>query len=339
MGIISDKKRILDTILTQNGRAQVATGKLRTVFYSFSDADVPYSKEDQYASGSDHFKMVLEASQNAKDLITFESDDSGKLKVREFLTVNSSSLKVIDGKIFSGSLPGNTRIVAGTDEDFSGLVSGLLAKSLENFKNQRIIGSPDLHNNLYDEFLISKNFAQFKVTEESPIPSQILGGTQDANINNIESLFADKKLSHIPNFKYLPPVNKPRLGTRLTTPLGIYPHVGQEPIYEFSDLRKELKECEDKGYMVEVNFYETSKANTLFGQFFEVSDGALSKLDIIDFGIFSINENEMTDEEYRQAIDESRELTMRHVYFVGKLFLDENGSHTFVNLFTIVFEN
>jgi hypothetical protein len=319
--ILSDKTRVLDTILTQEGRNQIASGKLKICFYSFSDAGSVYGRNDQFNSGSEYVNLSIEATNNGNDQITFESNDSGKLKVKEFFTINSSSVKIVNGTFFTGSLSVENKFIGPTSNDFDPLVNGFLSKSLENFKNQKIIGSPDILNDLYDDFLLSTNFVNFKVTEENPIQSQKNGGTQDANVNNIESLFSDKKLSHLPNFKYLPPVNKPRLGSNLATPLGIYPYVNQEPIYDFKDLQKELKICESNGYLSEINFYESSKANRIFGQFFEISDGQLSK------------------QEKEKAIRESREITTKHVYFAGKLFVDENGSHTFVNLFTIVFEN
>jgi hypothetical protein len=334
-GILCNKTRIFDTILTEEGRNQIASGKLKICFYSFSDASSVYNAQDQFNSGSEYINLSIEATNNGNDQITFESDDSGKLKVKEFFTINSSSVKIINGKFITNE----NEIIGNNNHKFDPFVNIFLSKSLENFKNQRIISSPDLFDDLHDEFLLSNNFINFKVTEEKPIPSQKNGGTQDANINNIESLFADKKLSHLPNFKYLPPVNKSRLGSNLTTPLGIYPYVNQEPVYDFKDLQKELEFYESNGYLSEINFIETSKANRIFGQFFEVSDGQLSKLDIIDFGIFTTTINDLTKQEREKAIQESREATIKHVYFAGKLFVDENGSHTFVNLFTIIFEN
>ena len=45
------------------------------------------------------------------------------------------------------------------------------------------------------------------------------------------------------------------------------------------------------------------------------------KLDVIDFGLFP-GENEKTT---------------KHVFFAGKIFIDNNGSSTFVNMFTLIF--
>jgi hypothetical protein len=342
MGIISDKDRILDTIITEEGRRQIASGKLQAKFYSFSDAGAIYAVTDQYDSGSisqnNTYRFSFQATNEQKDSITFESDDSGKLRTKEFLYVNSSSILVRNGYISTGSVTGNTRIVTGTSDDFAPLLEGLLSRSLNNFVDQQIISSPDLIDDRFNEFLLSTKKIEFVVTENAPIESQKNGGTQDANINNVESLFADKRLSHIPNYKYLPPINKPRLGASITLPLGMYPHYGQEPIFEFSDLKKELDPIEKSGYSTDIFFSETSKSNRTIGQIFEIGDGQITKLDVIDFGIFTMTNSELTNEDIQKAENEGRMLTTKHVWFVGKVMKDDNGSSTFVNMFTIVAE-
>ena len=147
--ILSDKTRVLDTILTQEGRNQIASGKLKICFYSFSDAGSVYSVNDQFNSGSEYVNLSVEATNNGNDQITFESNDSGKLKVKEFFTVNSSSVKIANGTFFTGSLSVDNKFIGPTSNDFDPLVNGFLSKSLENFKNQKIIGSPDILNDLF----------------------------------------------------------------------------------------------------------------------------------------------------------------------------------------------
>lgn len=337
-GILDQKSRVLDSIITEEGRRQISQGQLKAVFYSFSDIGAFYKLTDQFDSGSinqnNSFRFSIESTNEPKDSITFESDDSGRLKVKEFISIGSSSVKIHNGMIISGSVAGNTRIISGTDDDFAPLITGILSKSIDNFKNQYIIGSPDLLDNRFNEFLISNKNIQFVVSEDAPILSQRNGGTQDANINNIESLFADKRLSHVPNYKYLPPVNKPRLGSAVTLPLGLYPHFGQEPITNYEDLKKEFKSIEDAGYCAEISFTETSKANRTVSQFFEISEGILSKLDCLDFGIFTVNNEQISENDLEQIENQQ---TTKHVYFVGKLFKDSNGSTTFVNIFSLVF--
>ena len=59
-------------------------------------------------------------------------------------------------------------------------------------------------------------------------------------------------------------------------------------------------------------------------QMFETGDGKFLKLDVIDFGEFNVPE------------DEAR--PNKHVFFVGKVFIDTYGMPTFINIFTIVMD-
>lgn len=342
-GILSQKTRILDSILTLEGRRQISTGKLRAEYYSFSDAGAFYDLQDKYASGSSMrgegiaTPFQLEASNLPQDSVTFEADDSGKLFVRELRNINGANVKIIGGSLFSGSLYTGFQPVTGSSQ-FASLANGLLSSSIDSFKNLTIIGSPDLFNSARDEFVVDPLRISFSITDNAPILSHEAGGTQTANIDFVESLFADKRLSHIPNFQYLPPVNKPRLGSNEAKLLGIYPRIGQQPVYDYEDLARELNQLETSGFCKTIAFTETSQKNRIIGQFFELSGGVLTKLDVIDFGAF-ITTGGVTEAEYAQLQQTGRASLTKHVFFVGKLFIDSTGSHTFVNIFTLVFEN
>jgi len=60
-------------------------------------------------------------------------------------------------------------------------------------------------------------------------------------------------------------------------------------------------------------------------QMFELSNDAFKKLDVIDFGIF----NDTDDKQGRIE---------KHVFFIGKVYIDSTGTPTFVNLFTIIMD-
>jgi len=79
-GILDPKTRILDTVITQEGKRQIANGGLRAVYATVSDKSSYY--EFSHASGSEdaskriYFESPIE---NINDSIIMESDDSGKL--------------------------------------------------------------------------------------------------------------------------------------------------------------------------------------------------------------------------------------------------------------------
>lgn len=307
MGIISQKNRIMDTIVTQEGRRQIAQGQLKPKYYSFSDSGAIY-KLDTIVSGglTDTHRFILEANNLPQDSIIFESDDSGKLSF--FPQSGSLNYSILQGQIFSGS----TKI---SSSNFDDLSQTFLSYSVNAFQNQMILKTPDLLDDKKREFLVNPSTVSYSITTNKPFKKNEIN---EANINHIESLFLDKRLAHLDNFKFLPPKNKPSIGERVGSLLGNYIDISQKPINNFKELNDELKNYDKQT----IFFTETSTENNIFGQFFEIGGDVMKKLDVIDFGSFS-------------NPDGGEPL---HVFFIGKVFIDDLNTHTFVNMFTLVFE-
>lgn len=314
-GILDSKVRILDTFFTPEGRAQLAKGALRAVYYTFTDSGAIY-KTDTLISGNfpetldDTYRFTLEATGLPQDQIAFESDDSGKLM--GFPVVNGEKYTVIAGQVYSGSNSSKTLI---TGSQFASLSSDLLSSSLDAFSKQMILRSPDPIDSIERKFLIGPKNAEFNITKEFPFKSTDI---KEITVDHAESFFQDRKINHINNFKFLPPINKKRPGQTIPETLGDYVNINQAAVETIESLKEELKKYES----VSINFIETSKENNLFCQFFETSEGAMRKLDVIDFGYFNTNSKEMS----------------QHVFFVGKIFIDDNNTPTFINMFTLIFE-
>lgn len=305
----------MDTILTQEGRAQIATGKLNAAFVSFSDAGSIYAVDTLVSGGLDFtYRFNLEASNLPQDLIVFEADDSGAL-VGTF-TSGSTAFQVATGQILSGSSRTGERLPV-TGSQFNSLAGVLLNNSSENFKNQYILSSPDPIDDRYNDFIVSPSIVKFEITNQKPLSPE---EGQEINIDFAESLFADERLSHIPNFKFLPPVNRKRPGETTSIPLGTYINLNQNGFLTFQQADAELEYYRNNGFEQKIFFTETSRTNNILSQFFEVSNGEIVKLDIIDFGTFPPGPDGLS----------------RHVFYVGKVFTDGYGVTTFINLFTLV---
>lgn len=321
-GFLDPKERILDINLTEEGRKQLSNGKLSIKFCSFSDSSVFYSTLDQYDSGSftelNTKKLGFEANSRPQDTIIFHMNENGNLNIPINLKLSGSSdiFKVIDGKLFftSGSLS-----VTGSQSSLEANSKQILSTSFQNFKDLLLLNSPSFKNENI-EFKLSTNQIEFDITRKSPI--NVENEIFESNINQAESFFLDKRLSNIPNYKFLPPINK-KTNSEKINPLGIYPNLGKQEILSPSDLNKEFELLKARGAYKKIDFSNSSPTNTIIGQLFEVNKNNIAKLDIIDFGIQIYKENNQT--------------VSRHVYFAGKIFLDENGAHTFVNIFTLVF--
>ena len=86
MGLLDSKQRIMDTIITDEGRKQLGTGRFIPAFYSFSDAGAVYSISDTYVTGTVPDSSIatlvsFEAFPLPQDQVSFEADDSGGLRV------------------------------------------------------------------------------------------------------------------------------------------------------------------------------------------------------------------------------------------------------------------
>lgn len=339
-GFLSSKLRIMDTIITLEGRRQIATGKMKAEYYSFTDTGAFYSQDLSTSASLDGTRRpYLEAVSLPQDSITFESDDAGKL-----VNFRSSTSAVRNGKIMtvvtsSTELSGTTgRVYLPAENNvFSSMANTLLSESLGSFQKNRIIGSPDPLDENRELFLVNKSEVAFRISDDSPFAP---GDRSESSVETTDGLFIDSKLSHLPNFQYLPPINKYRPGDSTVNLLGNYPILNQRPKLTFDDVEKELNVATRKGYSTEVSFDETSRANNLVCQMFELGQNEIVKLDIIDFGLFNIRGEDISESDRkRQEKDpRTRPIRSKRVFFAGKVFTDDAGVHKFINLFTLVFE-
>lgn len=309
-GILDNKSRMIDTIITQEGRRQIAAGDLRISFVSFTDADTFYEGDVLSGSSDPSDRIFLEASNMPHDQITFEADDSGKL-----MPFRGAGLDVIDGKVLSGSSDRFLEVVTGSQ--FASTADLLLDASVDNFKKLYAIRNDDVLFGADDEFLVDLTDVRFTITDTLPFKE---GQLNRAKVDRIESLFQDRRLSHLPNFKYLPPVNRTTRATPGGTPLGSYPPIGQRTTeYTYDDLVADLGARESRT----IEFSHTSTPNNIFAQMFEKRQDGLRKLDVIDFG---------------EVATDDPQFPTKHIFFVGKVYVDGFGAQTFVNIFTLVFE-
>lgn len=321
-GFLDPKERIIDTSLTEEGRRQLSTGKISINFASFSDSAVVYSALDQFDSGSfidlNTKRINFESKSRPQDILVFNVDNNGKLNIPSFLRLSGSNdvFKVSNGKILFSSM---SNFVSASRDNLENYGKQILSTSFQNFKDLRLLGSPKF-NNENIEFKLSTNAIEFDITRKSPI--NVENEIFESNINQAESFFLDKRLSNLPNYKFLPPINK-KTSEEQIRPLGIYPNLGKQGSLSAAELNKELNLLKERGAYSKVEFSNTSTTNTILGQIFEINGNDISKLDLIDFG--------------EQVFKSGDSLTTRHVYFAGKIFLDDNNSHTFVNIFTLIF--
>lgn len=339
MGILNSKERIMDTILTTEGRRQIArNSSLNAKYYSFTDMGAIYQMDTIVSSSlsvgglpfNETYRIALEASNLPQDTIVYETDDAGRLNaVRpNVASANNNPISVRAGTVFIITGSRTSEVI--DNDTFASLSDGIVSSSINSFIDQMILASPDPMDSETKKFLIGPlhpvstdgRVEGYTITSTGPIVTKE-NGIYEANIDNVESLFFDRKLSNVSNFLFLPPINK-KISEADSLPIGNYVRLQQDPILKYEDLKPELDKLEQMGFGTSVNFIETSRQNNIMCQLFELDVNKIGRLDVIDFGT-------------TQTINNSGTTETKHIFFCGKVFNDSFGAATYVNMFTIVF--
>ena len=315
-GILDSKQRILDTIITKEGRRQIASGELQIKYVTFTDSHTFYSESpagDGSVEPADD-RIFLESFHRPQDQIVFETDNDARL-----LPFAGSDIKIgYGGKIYKdvvSSVNTNEEQIAFSIDETLDAAETLLYAAENNFKDQKILGTLDKITG-HSGFLVEPNYIQFKITDTMPFGKSDI---TEASITSVESLHEDKRLQHLPFYQYLPPVNLPKPGQEVGEPLGRYKRLSQPEVLTLDDLEKEL----DGKEVSVIDFSETSLPNNIAIQFLEFSPGEMQKLSMIDFGEFP------SEDPFSPG---------KRVFFVGKIYDDDEGMSTFVNIFTVIME-
>lgn len=302
-GILDSKSRVMDTLITSEGRRQVASGELKIEFASFTDRQIFYVSGSNDVLEDPTGRIYFEAYSDDNDKIIMETDAQGQLE-----PFSTDSYRSYNGSFYaSGSTQQTGKIDLISQE--------VIASSTKNFQRQMIIGTRELWKvDKGASFKIVPDSATFYINNSTPIPS---GSVQEISVDDIEGVFQDYRFANFLNYKFLPPQTRPLPGSLESVDLGSYTQINQEALNTWEEVQSLTEGLQS----VEINFDETSGENNLVGQMFEQSNNKLEKLAVVDVGAFPIEGK-----------------VYPHVLFAGKLYRDGKGSLTFVNLFILVFE-
>jgi len=343
-GILDAKTRVLDSIITLEGRKQLSQGGIYIRYVSFTDAATYYAADVVSGSADATLRLYLESCHLPQDQVTFQADDLGKLlpfdatgdKLVRGGQVIDYSFRPVTQLLFTGSQLQGTTL---RGDMLSQVGTGILTGSIDNFVKQMAIGSRDP---IFDDedFALSHNEIEFTIHEDRPLPA---AASHLGNINHLEDIFSDPRFSHLPNFKFLPPINRTNhsglnktdhrnVSNRAT---GHYVPWGRSHVFAVNQehVLREHTHFAKMGYMKEVNFEPTSRANNLFIQAFEITHDTMFKLDVIDFGTWH---SPPVRNEALATPDDAGPVCQ--IFFIGKL-VTKPGTHThaFVHLFTMFF--
>tara|TARA_Y100001973_G_scaffold37910_1_gene57079 strand:+ start:1354 stop:2322 length:969 start_codon:yes stop_codon:yes gene_type:complete len=320
-GILNNKERVMDFIITQEGKRQAGTGEMKMRFASFTDLHTFYgtsgSLEIPELAGDASKRIYFEAYNRYQDVIVPELEAGFSLRPFRVKDFSLTGGQLASGTVNTGIME-HPNIISGSD--FS-KVSYLLYDGIgENFKDQRIAGTRDPFS-FYTDFVVAPKTGTYDIDNSTEYLRADNGGQSAGKISldDIPSLFQDGRFSSFPNFQYLPPRNKPIPGTNLSAKLGTYPKFNEAPLLSLDEIETSLQNKQ----VTEFSFPETSRNNNIVIQIFEQNNDQITKLSVIDYGEFS---------------DEDPLSPGKRVLYVGKILRDSTGAETFCCVFTVVID-
>lgn len=313
VGIINSKERILDTIVTEYGREKMSQGSFEVKYAIFSDSGAYYEADEISGSSDASARISIETVSLERDRIT-PSVSQGDITIFGL----PSNYKIVGGKIYEIKSDGSCEEI---DQNYCEFLTNELDGAFDNLKKLNIIGSEDF---LFgrNTFTTSGDEIVFDIVDDRGLTDSPV---KEIDIDNTDSVFQDKKVSQINNYKYLPPINKKQFDSDEIHVLGHYEKINQDSYSDdygrqtYEDVVKTLK---NKPREV-IKFTETSRENNITAQIFEIGNRSIRGLDIIDFGSFPTADPKKPD---------------LRVFFAGKLYKDSLGISKYINIFTFIFE-
>ena len=352
MGILDKKSRIMDVIVTPEGRRQMHSGDFRAEFVSFSDRSAYYASDSVTGSVAENAssRLYFEAKQLPIDKIVYETDSDGQL-LGSMIDPNTRFFG--EGGILIRDENGNFQKVP--DDKFVKNAEGITSSSIDNLQKLKTISSV---NSSKFNMEIEDNKVTFDITNSIPFGS--LPYKNMIDLKTAEPIVYDKKLNNLTQFKFLPPknINDSNYGEytnnggegidsfeSLTKEIGYLPETNKKSLkskssYQSVDKNKKNKSLKQDIENLNKDYYNnnnvTQKKSFVFNntnfrsnfmtQIYELNDinGSFNRLHIVNAGQFiDINNPDRSS---------------KHVFYAGKVFNDALGVPVFINLFTLIFD-
>lgn len=320
-GILDSKTRVMDFILTDEGRRQIRDGDLRIAYASFSDVGDFYSEVSSSIATDASSRIHFEAHSRHQDRIVVESALNS---ISSFSTSGDAGSFTLSGEQIALSPEEPLRASETLNLTGSEVVAesdAVLLSITQNFTDNQFISKEDVFS--YKQgFELSDESIEFRPTHESPIDTWLYttdaGAFRPPSLAGFDAVPFDRRFAHFPNYKFLPPINKVGSGPLSGVTMGVYPNLNQPEILTYDKLKQELRGKD----MHSIRFDPTSRDNNVMIQPFEFnsSSGTVKKLVIVDYGVFP---------------NERGTSSGVHVFFLGKMLRSKDGSLKFFNIFTL----
>ena len=270
-GVLDNKKRVLDVILTEIGRDQMNRGEFEVSFVTFSDKGCQYNDDGTGVAASILDNLYFETYSSPSDEIVPEIDNEGDFLLTKKL---SPTLTVNNGILFEQTETGYKQVdafanISSFTNITTGRWSGLQILQTEN-------ETPDFTVDR-DNFLLEFN------AKESP-----------RNVENLKPILVDPRFVGNVNTMYLPPVSEVA-GT--VGPMRAYNRFGPENSVQ-SVLEDEIKKKSWATKRIQLGTETTYSLYNILGQAFMKRDQTVRKYLVVDGGEYTDNQGVPTMQVY-----------------------------------------
>lgn len=362
-GILDKKTRVIDYILTREGRSQLnGENSLNFTYATVSDKGVEYSFKNQvnkltFEEAEDSFtSLPIKVSDTERLYIGLEANSTFSDKLNpEYSLVGGFSYPKYTTEIIDHFGLDNFDI----NSNFSLIESSTTGSFSQKFKSMKIL---DSFNQIEEEVIKVKSieeqdfnfdFSNFDLEEYPTILSKNL------NINSLKTLKDDPRLFHKNNFKKLVPVNKN--GTQLFTTALDVPNFNLEYVFKKYERSFNISEniSRNESIVRIINDVEldnslkkvvlevtnsTEKDDWIINLYDSKANNQFNKLAAIDLGEFFVKETGTSKHVFLfgKIYKKSSDVTMKSgndnlLPIYEKEFILSKG-YTFVNVFTLVVE-
>lgn len=361
-GILDKKSRVIDFVITENGRSQMQSGDIRYRFATISDKSIVYTKDHELSktkkadiTDSEKHFLPLEASASLNDEINKEFDLRNY-----FLNGNNDILNVEN---FQNSTDFDTSV----NQFIAELSTGNYLKSLSYLTTSSVINK-ETNLKFFDSGYLNND-----LDFESNINLYDTISAVNVQKRNIPVIALDKRFSHKNNFLYLPPVdlngedlyqkenfkNINDLEEENTSGFlfSSYNKLKDNDEVQTRDLEiiKVLRNLEKNNDILKrvYKLEDNTDINTFLFEMFEVKSikNKIEKLNFIKIGSFYDRKSLTTKRVYLvgkiiDTRDSAEDLDVLFNFNNGNINLDNSDNNTFaissyfsfINLFTLVVE-
>ena len=299
-GVLDNKKRVLDVILTELGRDQMNRGEFEVSFVTFSDKGSQYVDDGTGVASSILDNMYFETYSSPADEIIPEIDNEGDFiltkKISPTLTVNNGILFELgqDGYQQVDAFKNISAFTDITTGRWAGLQILRTESPLEDFDTDR------------QSFTLE-------------IPGRLDLKSSPSNVENLKPILVDPRFVGNVNTMYLPPVSESNgnLG-----PMRAYNRFGPENTIQ-NVLENDIKLKSWATNRIQLGTETTYDSYNIIGQTYMKRDKSVRKYLVVDGG---------------EYLDDQGIPNMQ-IYHLGFIYKDENGTSKFSRGFSIVFHN